>query len=82
MGTNSIALHIFNDPSEAPNYNTDGKGTLSANLDAAIIVKNGTESGSATVDLQFTDKNGQRYVAMITANLLRMVLAATDRGEQ
>ena len=76
MGTNHIAIKIFNDPSEAPNYNTDGQGFKPANLDAALIVKNGTEGNKPTVDLQFTAPDGQKYIAMITAELLKSVCIA------
>lgn len=76
MGTNHIAIRIFNDPSEAPNYNTNGEGFKAATLDAALIVKNGTEKGNATVDLQFTTADGQKHIAMITAELLKSVCIA------
>lgn len=76
MGTNHIAIKVVASPDEAPNYNTDGQGIKAASLDTAIIVKNGTEGGNATIDLQFTDDKGQRYVAMITANLLKSVCIA------
>lgn len=76
MGTNNITIQICQSPDEAPNYNTNGRGIKAASLDTAIVVKNGTVEGNATVDLQFTDDKGNRYVAMITANLLKSVCIA------
>jgi hypothetical protein len=76
MGINHINIQICNSTQEAPNYNTNGQGIKPANLDTAIIVKNGTIEGNPTVDLQFTDKDGNRYIAMITANLLKSICIA------
>jgi len=76
MGTNHIAIQICASPDDAPNYNTNGEGIKPATLDRAIIVKDGTVGGEPTVDLQFTDEKGNRYIAMITANLLKSVCIA------
>lgn len=39
-----------------------------------IVVRKGTEAGNATVDFLLEDETGQRFVFMITANLLRVIL--------
>jgi hypothetical protein len=46
-----------------------------ATLEKAVVVRNGTVEGNATVDLIFTDADGQKHVAMITHNLLKSIPA-------
>lgn len=70
----AIEIKLFNSPAEAPNYNTNGEGVKTGFIKEAVIVKNGTQGGNATIDLIFVDANGQKYVAMITANLLKQVV--------
>lgn len=36
-----------------------------------IVVRNGTQAGNATVDFVLQDETGQRFVFMITGNLLK-----------
>lgn len=38
-----------------------------------VVVKNGTESGNPTVDFVCQDKDGQKYVFMMTGALLKMI---------
>ena len=76
MGTNDIKLQIVNDPTKAPNYNTDGQGFKAARLDTAIVVMNGTEGGYPTIDLQFIGQDGEKHIAMITANILKSICIA------
>lgn len=73
MGTNNITILIKDSPAEAPNYNTNGEGFKMASLDTAIVVRKGTVEGNATVDLQFTAADGTKYVAMVTAAILKTV---------
>lgn len=46
-----------------------------ATLEKAVVVRNGTTEGNATVDLMFTDATGQKHIAMITHNLLKSIPA-------
>ena len=47
-----------------------------ARIVEAVVVRNGTIEGNATVDLVFEDEDGQKHVVMLTQRLLRMVGAA------
>lgn len=72
-----LGIMIFQSPSEAPNYNdllAKGEKISALTLTDAYIVKNGTEGGKATIDLLLTDDKGNKFVSMITANLLRSAL--------
>lgn len=76
MGTNHVSIKIFNSPKDAPHYTLpEYKG---ASVDEAVIVRKGTEGGNDTVDLIFTDESGQKYVTMITGNILKSIAAATN----
>ena len=39
----------------------------------AVVVRGGTKAGNATVDLLLEDESGQKYVCMITGNLLKSI---------
>lgn len=69
----ALSIKIFNSPEEAPNYNTNGEGVKAAHVKEAVIVRNGTVGGNATVDLVFEDDKGQKFVGMITGRLLKQV---------
>jgi len=74
MGLNTLSIVTFNTPEQAPNYKEpEYRG---ASLDGAVIVGNGTSEGLATVDLIFTDKSGQKYIAMITGGLMKNLAGA------
>lgn len=70
---NRLDVQICESYKEAPNYRENGEGFKGAKLIKAIIVKKGTEGGFDTVDLQFEDEDGTKYVAMTTGALLKTV---------
>jgi hypothetical protein len=71
-----MALRIFDSPQEAsaaghvyraPEY-------VGLTLETAVLVRNGTTTGSPTVDLILIDPiTNQKYVALITRKLLAMI---------
>ena len=67
-----VNLKIFDSPEEAPNYDPPMNN---AEITEFVVVANGTVEGNATVDVLFTDDGGNQFVAMITANILDMVLS-------
>jgi hypothetical protein len=72
---NSLKIGIHKSIEEAPKYNHPEY--KSAELVSAEIVHGGTVNGRATVDLVFIDNNGQKYVTMVTARILDMLVKAT-----
>ena len=38
-----------------------------------VVVRNGTENGNPTVDFLLEDETGQRFVFMVTGNLLKSI---------
>lgn len=79
--TNDLRVEIKKSIDEAPNYNTNGEGFNFATFDAAIIVRKGTEEGRDTVDLQFTDANGKKHVAMITGRIIQQIASLINVHE-
>lgn len=78
---NILSMEFKASPAEAPDYNTNGEGFKAANILKAIIVKKGTVEGNDTVDLQFEDEAGQKYVAMLTGRLIKSLAAAINTHE-
>jgi hypothetical protein len=75
----SIKLEIYDQPSDAPNYNT---GVYEAvKLKSAVIVHNGTVNGNSTVDLIFVDAQGNKHVALVKASYLEMITRIAVTGK-
>lgn len=74
LGTNDLNILLADSPQEAPNY--EKPEYQGANLTTAHVVGKGTTDGNPTVDLIFEDENGQKYIAMITGNLMQMLAGA------
>jgi hypothetical protein len=72
----ALHIEICPNPETAPNYNKDHPEFKSAYLIKAIIVKNGTVNGNSTVDLQFTDSDGNMFIAMSTATIIKSLASA------
>lgn len=73
----ALSIKICNTVEEAPNYNTNGEGFKTAFLERGIIVRRGTVEGHDTIDLQFKDEDGNKYVALIPARLLKSLTDLT-----
>lgn len=69
----SLKLEIKESSYEAPNYKENGEGFVTVKLTKAIVVRKGMLNGNDTIDLQFEDDAGNKYVALITAKLLKTV---------
>ena len=71
----SIELDICTDASDAirKGYLYRPPIYLGLYIIKAVVVENGTEENNATVDIILQAPNGQKYVAMITANLLKSI---------
>lgn len=60
---------------ESPKYNQDENfmGWAGAKLTGAIITKDGMESGNPSLDLQFVDENGKKFIALVSGNIFRAI---------
>lgn len=76
MITNNVNVKIFNSIAEAPIHS---KEIIAVKIDEALIVKKGMTSGAPTVDLCMTDKDGNKYVALVTGKILNSI-AQVVRG--
>lgn len=76
----NLQIEIFNSPSEAPDYNKEEHSRKTAFLTKAVIVRKGTVYGHDTVDLQFEDEAGNKYVALVSGFLLKSVADVTNTG--
>jgi hypothetical protein len=74
LGTNDLNVVLYDTPLMAPTYRKPEYKP--ANLTIAGVVGDGTVDGNPTVDLIFEDESGQKYVAMLTGNLIDGVATA------
>lgn len=49
------------------------EGFTAVEIDTVVVVQQGTESGNPTVDLVLKDAAGNKYVVMVTGNLLKSI---------
>lgn len=79
--TNPITQHldiaICQDAADAVAQGYDWKGAVPIvkpiEVKKVVVVRNGTENGNATADFVLEDETGQRFVFMITGNLLKSI---------
>ncbi len=69
----ALAIEIANSPAEAPNYARDCLDIRAATITKVIIVGKGTEAGLPTVDFQFEALDGEKFVALLTGNLVKQI---------
>lgn len=77
--TQTLNISIERTAATAPNYGGDWKHIK---LSAAIVIVEGTEAGLPTVDLQLTDQDGKKFIAMINGSLLDMLAGAVKGATQ
>ncbi len=77
-----VDIKIVDTPDDAPNYRRDQPHVKAAKLKSAVIVCNGTTTGRPSVDLVFTDDEGNTFVAMTTAGLVDGIAAAARGAVQ
>lgn len=80
MGTNQLAIRLYNSPDKAPKFKAPE--FLGASLEEINVVRRGTIEGNATLDLIFVDAKGQKHIAMITARLMEQVVFLATRGPE
>ena len=78
VGPNILSIEIADSPDDAPNWNRDFPDVRSCHISKAIIVSKGMESGKATVDLVVTDLEGNKFVAMLTGDLIKSLARAIE----
>ena len=77
-----VAISICENADDAINKgHVYGEEVTSLDTANAVIVKDGTAEGNATVDLVFKDHKGNRYICMSTLNLLRSIVIAADAAK-
>lgn len=69
----SLEVVICQDASDAiaKGYDYNKRRSTPVSIDRVVIVNKGTVAGNATVDLVLKDKDGNEYVTMVTARLLK-----------
>lgn len=71
MAYNQVSIELIQG-TEAPRYTTEKE--LSA--DKVIITEQGMESGLPLVDIQMTDKDGNKYWVPISGRIMNTISAA------
>lgn len=70
---NAITINIFDNAQEAikAGFTYHTENFTVCDIVNAVVVKNGTLQGNSTVDVIMKDVNGNKFVAIITGNLLK-----------
>ncbi len=74
---NHLAVTICRDGADAINQGFNWAAAEPAvkpiEVKQVVVVRKGTEAGNPTVDFLLQDESGQRYVFMVTGNLLKSI---------
>jgi len=71
-----LQIEVANSPDEAPNYNRDFVDVHAARITKVVIVNKGMESGKPTVDFQFESMDGDKFVALLTGDIVKALADA------
>lgn len=73
----ALSITICDDAADAIakgfNWNAARPPVKPIEVKQVIVVRRGTESGNPTVDFLLEDETGQRFVFMVTGNLLKSI---------
>lgn len=69
----SVALCVDAEDAVKQGYNYGQPEYQAIEIEKVVVVRSGTEEGNPTVDLILKDAKGQKYVVMITGNLLKSI---------
>ena len=74
---NHLSIAICEDASDAIargfNWVTATPPVKPIEVKQVVVVRKGTQAGNATVDFVLEDESGQRFVFMVTGNLLKTI---------
>jgi len=71
MPLDSINVRVFDEPKDAPIYRLPEYKAVT--LDSVAVVGKGTVNGNPTVDLIFSDGQGQKYMALVKGSFLETI---------
>ena len=75
--TRHLTISICDDPADAIakgfDWNAATPVVKPIEVTQVVVVRKGTQPGNATVDFVLTDDTGQRFVFMVTGNLLKTI---------
>ena len=61
------------DDAVAKGHNYQAPEYKAIEIEKVVVVRKGTVAGNPTVDLVLKDESGQKFVCMVTANLLKSI---------
>ncbi len=72
---NTLNIVICQDAADAiaMGYSYSGTSIKPIEVKKVVVVRKGTEAGNPTVDFILEDETGQRFVFMVTGNLLKTI---------
>ena len=74
---NHLHIEVCADAADAIASGYDWKAATPAvkpiEVQKVVVVRNGTQAGNATIDFLLEDETGQRFVFMVTGNLLKSI---------
>ena len=71
---NHLEIHVCKDANEAVEKGHIYRGPIKpVEIDKVVVVQSGTVEGNSTVDLVLKDKEGNKYVVMVTGRLLKSI---------
>ncbi len=76
--TSKVSIEIVDSPHDAPDYNISDETFILLKVDKCIIVGKGMETGDPSVDIQLSDKDGNKFLIMATGGIMEMIGSAVS----
>jgi len=73
---NSLNIHLCTDAADAVKKGhvyPQSEGYKAVEITKVVVVREGTVEGNSTVDLVLHDQEGNKFMVMITGNLLKSI---------
>ncbi len=72
---NHLSVTVCDDAADAiaKGFDHNKNGVKPIEVKNVVVVRDGTQAGNATVDFLLEDESGQRFVFMVTGNLLKSI---------
>lgn len=78
---NVLKIKIHDSVDEAPHWNRDHADVRLVDIESAHIVCGGMASGKSSVDIEIVDLEGNRFVGILTGDLIKGLAKAIEGAE-
>ena len=76
-----LKMTVVDSPDGAPCYEVEHPDTKGATIHSVIVIGQATDQGKAAVQFQIRGNDGNEYMALLTAKMLRAIIEQANQLE-